>query len=227
MSEQYGWHWLPDNRCLANEDGRTVVVGETLRVEPPLAMCNHGLHWCKRPIDALQYAPGVLVCYVRAGGETLEEGDKCCSVERTVIAMADATALLHEFACWCAENALRAANVTDQRCWNAIEVKRRWLRKDATDEELDAARAAAWAAAGAAGAAAWAAAWAAAGAAGAAAWDAAGDAAWAATGTAARAAAWDAARAAWAVARAVARAAQNTELERRLRELLGMEEAKP
>jgi len=63
--------------------------------------------------------------------------------------MADATRVLHEFACWCAENALKQAKVTDECYWNAIKTKRAWLDGKATDMELDAARAA-WAAAWAA-----------------------------------------------------------------------------
>ncbi|HUS88029.1 MAG TPA: hypothetical protein VMW91_01455 [Desulfosporosinus sp.] len=84
---------------------------------------------------------------------------------------------LHEFACWCAGQALlgerEAGREPHLNSWKAIEVKRRWIKGEATDKELNAA----WAAAGAA---AWAAAGAAAGA-------AARDAAWAAAGAAARA----------------------------------------
>lgn len=75
----------------------------------------------------------------------------------------------HEFACRCAESVLHiyeAQYPDDKRPRTAIETKRRWMRGEATDEELDAA----WAAArAAASAAAWAAAW---DAARAAAWDA-------------------------------------------------------
>ncbi len=46
---------------------------------------------------------------------------------------------LHEFALWCAETALTKANVTDERSWNALKVKRLWLDGKATDKELDAA----------------------------------------------------------------------------------------
>jgi len=79
--------------------------------------------------------------------------------------------------------------LTDERSRNAVRVSERYARGSATDQELIAARAAAWAAAG----------------------DAAGDAAWAAAG-AAWAAAGDAARAAWA-AWAAARAAQAKKLK--------------
>ena len=77
---------------------------------------------------------------------------------------------LHEFACYVAEGALRTVGDSDPRSVDAIRVKRLWLRGEATNEELDAAGAAARAAA----------------------WDAAGDAAWAAAGDAAWAAAGDA-----------------------------------
>ena len=228
MTEQYGWHFLPDNGRLSHGDGRKAEVGVMLTVEPPLKLCDHGLHWCRRAIDALHNGIGALACYVRAGGETLERADQCCSTERTVIAMADATALLHEFACWCAEGALRTAGITDRRSWAAIETKRRWLRGEATDAELYAARNAAgfsagdvaWAAVGAT--ARTAASEAAQAAARVAAWDAAGVAAWDAAGVAA----WDAAGvAAWDAARAAARIAQSVELEQRLRALLVLGDA--
>ena len=61
---------------------------------------------------------------------------------------------LHEFACICAERALILAHVKDERCWNAIKAKRAWLLGKISDDELYAARAAAWAAASAAASAA-------------------------------------------------------------------------
>lgn len=78
------------------------------------------------------------------------------------------TPILHEFACRCAEDALSRIDNPDPRSINAIVVKRRWIAGEATDEELAAAEADAWAAAEAAAETAWAAAWAA--------WDASWDA---------------------------------------------------
>lgn len=92
--------------------------------------------------------------------------------------------ILHEFAIWCAETALTKANETDERSWNALQVKRLWLDGKATDEEMAAARVAAMDAASAAT------------------WDDAKDAARYAASADARYAAWDAAKYA---ARAVAR----------------------
>lgn len=59
--------------------------------------------------------------------------------------------LLNEFGCRCAERALSRIEHPDPRSVAAIEAKRKWLRGEISDEELDAARvaarAAAWAAA--------------------------------------------------------------------------------
>jgi hypothetical protein len=85
--------------------------------------------------------------------------------------------VLHEFACRCAEVALATISDPDPRYVEAIATKRRWLRGEATDEELKAAGAAAawyaarYAARYAAQDAAWYAAWAAWAAARAAAWE--------------------------------------------------------
>jgi len=161
-------------------------------------------------MDALAYAPGPFVALCELGGEIVPYGsDKLAASERHYLTgYVDATRVLHEFACWCATNALDAAEArgekVDPRSRKAVAVKLAWLNGKATDAEL----AAAWAAA----------------------WDATKDAAWDAAcdakGAAARAAAWAAARdAAWTAARVAAWDAawyeQNAELERRLSELLG------
>ena len=90
------------------------------------------------------------------------------------------------FAVWCARHVQHL--MTDRRSIDALDVADRHAIWQATDAELETARAAAGAAAWDARDAAWAAR--------AAAWAAAWDAAWAAARATARAAAWDAARAA-------------------------------
>ena len=89
--------------------------------------------------------------------------------------------VLHEYACRCAEYALTFVREPDSRSIAAIEAKRKWLRGEISNDDLTAARAAAW--------------------------DAACDAACDAARDAARAAAWAAWDAAWDAARAAARAA--------------------
>ncbi len=100
--------------------------------------------------------------------------------------------IIREFSCWCGENALSIIPDPDQRSIDGIIAKRKWLRGEISDEELEVARVAAREAAGVtAGVTA-----------GAAAREAAGDAAGAAAGAAAREAAWDAWDA-WDAARAM------------------------
>jgi len=114
------------------------------------------------------------------------------------------------FAVWCARQVEHL--MEDDRSCAALNVAERYANGQATDEELAAARAAAWDAA-------WDAARAAArAAAGAAAWDAARAAAW----DAARAAAWDAAwDAAWAAARAAAWDAAGAAQTKKFLEIVG------
>jgi len=231
------WHFIADNKL--RDGSEPAPVGGVERWDGPVVLCRSGLHACPRALDALKYAPSgapsgtIQVRLVLLSGIVLADDDKAAASERHILASADCTRELHEFALWCAESVRYL--MVDSRSTTALTVKRSWLDGQATDDELAAARAAAWAAARAAAeAAAWAAArdagWAAAGAtAEAAAWAAARAAAeaaaWDAAGDAARAAARDAARdaagaAVWAAAEAAAWAAQNAELERRLHEKL-------
>jgi hypothetical protein len=194
VSDKLYWHFAKDDGRLGYGDGREIKVGETLRVEGDLVMCDHGLHASESIVDALSYASGSLICRVKLGGEFVDGGDKVVAQERTVVWMLDGTRVLHEFALWCAEEALKLVDEPDPRCVQALEVKRRWLEGKATDEELAAATAAARAAATAADRAA----------ATAAAWSPDRAAAWAAATAAATAADraadtayWDAATAYW------------------------------
>ena len=191
------WHFLREDKRLGYDDGRLVEVGHKLTCEPfNIKLCEKGFHGSVKLMDALKYAPGPIVCRVELSGKIIKGDDKYVASGRTVINMADATNVLQEFACLCAEDALKLVKNPDPRSFAAIEAKRKWLRGEITYKELYAAKTAAkaaWAAAGDAAAksaedAVWAAAkaardavWAAAGdAAGAAVWAAAGDAAWAA-----------------------------------------------
>jgi hypothetical protein len=191
------WHFLSEDRHTGYSPRVLVETGQTLTHDGPLELCESGLHASVRAIDALQFAPGPIICRVKLGGEMKHDNDKSVARERTVLWMFDAANVLHEMACCSATAALLIAGVDDPRSWTAIEAKRAWLRGEIDDAQLAAAWDAARDAAGdAAGDAAWdagrAAAW---DATRAAAWDAArdaaGDAAWAAAWDAARAAAWD------------------------------------
>jgi hypothetical protein len=178
--------WFAAGDTLPHGDGRKIILGEKLTVDPPIIPCERGLHASVDPFDALQYAPGPMLYKVVLSGEIVaHETDKHAASERTVIAVRDATPTLREFA--------RKMALSVIHLWDAPAVVREYL-ETGNESKRDAAWAAAWAASGdAARAAAGAAAWAAAGAA---AWAAARAAAGDASGDAARAASGDAARAA-------------------------------
>ena len=203
MTRTYkAWHFLREDRRLGYGDGREVIEGKTLTVDCDLALCKSGLHASTNILDALKWAPGPVVCRVEIGGTVILGGDKIVGTSRKALWMFDATDVLHEFACRCAEDALALVDDPDPRSVAAIAAKRQWMRGEITDEELRAAwEGASHAAGDAAGDAAWDAAWDA----GAAAWDAAVDAA----RDAARGAAW---AAAWDVAGDAARARQSRRL---------------
>ena len=156
MSEKkiLAWHFVPEDRKL-NYDSMELLVepGFIYSVDDgPLKMCKRGMHASRRPIDALQYAPGPIVCYVRCWGDVEEQSDKLVCRHREVLWVADATRTLHEFACWCVRNTPLGNGKTvwdllsDERSRTAVEVKEQWLLGKATDQELaaagDAARAA-------------------------------------------------------------------------------------
>jgi hypothetical protein len=149
------WHFVGDTL----RDGSPVPAdGVKLIHTGEVIPCQSGLHASEHPFDALQFAPGPVLCLVECGGIIKPHGnpvDKIACSERTIIARMDATPLLRYFA--------RSQALSVVHLWDAPQVVLDYLMGD------DAARAAAWAAAWAAtGDAAWAAA-------GAAAWAAAGE----------------------------------------------------
>ena len=201
MEQQYtGWHFSNGRESYGFE--REITTGTVLSVRAPLDMCVHGLHASAQPLDALIYGSGPIASLVRLDGQVIIGDDKACATKRTHLVVFDASAILHEFAFQCAEDALSLQRglEPDPRSVAAIEIKRRWLRGKATDAELLAAGHAARSAAMWAAGPAWAA-WAMALAAQA-------NAAWAAAG-AAKAAEADS---------ATARDAQNTRLEAMLKQ---------
>jgi hypothetical protein len=182
MKKILAWHFVAESRTLgydanslAVEPGFIYSIGKNETPEP----CECGMHGSRRAIDALQFAPGPIICRVRIWGDVEEQDDKLVGRHREVLWMADATESLHRMACWSVRNTPLPDGrkvwdlITDQRSKRAVEVKESWLEGKATDAELAAAWDAAWAAArDAARDAAWAAAW-----------DAAWAAAWAAQNT--------------------------------------------
>lgn len=141
------WHFLSEDKRLGNGDGRVVEVGATLECKGDPVLCDNGMHGSVRLIDALRYASGPIVCRVKIEGDVIEGDDKLCGRRRTVLWMLDATQILHEFACQCTEDALALVEQPDARSVEVIAAKRKWLKGEITDKELDAAWTASWAAA--------------------------------------------------------------------------------
>jgi len=138
------WHFLPADLRLGYGDGRLVQKEQRLRIEGEPLLCKHGMHGSRRLIDALSYASGPIIERVEIGVDKpykiVEGQDKLVGNWRKTLWWIDATMILHEFACRTAEDGLRDAGVTDERCWDAIRMKRLWVQNKATDEELTQAR---------------------------------------------------------------------------------------
>jgi HEAT repeat protein len=131
------YHFVADTL----RDGRPVPAdGEWLVHDGDLVMCESGLHASLHPYDALQYAPGPILCMVQC--EDVTNGDdKLVCRRRKIVRRIDATTLMRRFA---RESALSVIHL-----WDAPDVVRRYL--ETGDESLRAAaRAAAMAAARAA-----------------------------------------------------------------------------
>ena len=147
--------WFAAGDTLPHGDGRKIVLGETHTVEPPLILCEHALHFCRSPWQALQFAPGPFLYQVRCEGVVVEDDEKGGCTERTYLAMRDTPDTCRAFA---RAEALRVIHL-----WDAPAVVHEYLetgREGIRDAAWDAARVAARVAAEDA---AWDAAWAASG----------------------------------------------------------------
>ena len=69
--------------------------------------------------------------------EEVSAEDKLWAVLRTELVD---EMILHEFACWCAEEALASVQNPDPRSVAAVESKRKWMRGEITDRQLEEAR---------------------------------------------------------------------------------------
>ena len=136
------WHFVGDTL----RDGRPVPQdGVWLEHDGPLVICQSGLHASLDPFDALQYAPGPILCLVECDGDIHHQRDKLVCRRRRIVARRDATEGLRYFA------RMQALSVI--HLWDAPDVVLDYLMTG--DEAIRAAasaaaRAAAWAAASAA-----------------------------------------------------------------------------
>ena len=101
LKRNHAWHFIrrDENGIDRLRDGTEAPKdGEWLEVTGPLKMCERGLHFSRDPYDALQYAPGEILCLVEIGGTIIDGNDKGVCSRRKIIARKDATEGLLFFA---------------------------------------------------------------------------------------------------------------------------------
>ena len=123
------WHFSNGYLRYGDED-IPVEAGYLYTEDRPIRLYRMGLHGSKLLIDALGYAPGLVLSETLHSGEIIHGSDKLVSSQREVLRVADVTEQVLEFADWCADRAARAAAGA---AWDAARA-------------AGAARAAAWAA---------------------------------------------------------------------------------
>ena len=134
------WSFVREDCMLQDSTNLSMKPGITLIVPAPLIMGEHGLHASVDPLDALYYGSGSTICRVELAGTILEETDRLCADRCTVIWMAYVSKALHEFACWCAEEALQEADkagcVLPHWTLEAIGARKAWLAGTCSDRDI-------------------------------------------------------------------------------------------
>jgi len=139
MKPEMGWHFIREDGKLGHNDGCKVRAGELLkyRGKEPIALCQAGMHASRNILDALQFAPGPVICRVELRGEIVRGDDKSVATERYchwMLTPEQSGMVLCHFARWCALRVIHQ--------WKAPDVVVQWLLTG--DESLwAAARAAA------------------------------------------------------------------------------------
>ena len=89
------WHFVGEKL----RDGQPIPDdGEWLIHTGELALCASGLHASRHPMDALQYAPGTILCLVECDGKIIEQQDKLVCERRRIVARKDAADGIRYFA---------------------------------------------------------------------------------------------------------------------------------
>lgn len=99
-------------------------------------------------IDVLDYAPSPpLFCYIDiTGNVAMSEVGKVTGHRYKIFHTVDATNILHEFACICAEDAFKAVKNPDHRSVAMVKAKRDWVAGRIDSNQLQTAVNNAWAA---------------------------------------------------------------------------------
>jgi len=152
------WHFCridPSGRPVLRDGSLALGPGEVETYDGPLVLYRSGLQASVRALDALSDAPGAWVRQVECAAEAVIGDVNLVCRRRAIIAHADATEVLREWARWCA---FQVAHL-----WACPAITREWLEtgnpalREAALEAAARKSRSAWAAA-AVDAAAWAAA---------------------------------------------------------------------
>jgi hypothetical protein len=147
-----GYHFLREDFRSGEGNEPPWEIGEERIIAGPenIALCRYGYHFSRTLWEALTYARGPIATQVEVPDDSLYDTDKGVAVRRRLIKAVNIDRELRLFACDCAECVLHIyerKHSGDVRPQNAIDTARRFANKQATREELAAARAAARAAA--------------------------------------------------------------------------------
>lgn len=135
------WHFLLDNykTHYGSFRQKKIEAGTYLKVKGEPCLCYWGLHASKYVTDALKYAYGSVLCRVVVGGKVIFGKDKFVGTERYVEWTLDASGVLNEFICRCAEREARLLK-NDKTISNfildCVKLRRDWLNGECEYEKL-------------------------------------------------------------------------------------------
>ena len=135
------YHFLNQNMRSGFGDEPAWTVGEERTwAGKTLKLCERGYHHSPSPYDALQYAPGSMLCEVEVSKPVEQDASKGVSWTRKLLSARDISVELRIFACDCAERALlrerEAGREPDPSTWDALRVARLYADGKASKGEL-------------------------------------------------------------------------------------------
>lgn len=108
------WHFLREDRKLRDNDNRVVEAGSILTIERTPILYEKCLYGRIKPLDALFYAPGPVVCRMDIRDRAVQGADCKC------LWMYNASDVLRKFARLCALSVIHM--------WDAPEIVVRYLK---------------------------------------------------------------------------------------------------
>jgi len=106
MTSLLAWHGTRADGTTKHLKIKEVVGVKTL-LAGDVELCKNALHGSLRAVDMLRFSEGLWIKRTLHEGTIIHDSDKFGSSERTVVAEADATKLIVDWAFWCADRAVR------------------------------------------------------------------------------------------------------------------------